>query len=273
MSMLSTIKTVFADSSKKKVLLIYLYGTITERNSNMQNSFSAFDLTKELLKAIKYKSYDGIIVRINSPGGAAAASEEVAETIQMVKSKLHIPIISIIGDLCASGAYLIASVTDKIYANKLSLVGSIGAIMQIPNFTGLADKLGVKLITAASGKMKDLGNPAREITNEEKEYLNTLVKDAADQFIHIVQTNRNIDSPDMFDGRIITAHDALNNNLIDAIGTYSDAVKYMCSVLNITEDRLAIYEYQEKMPLVMKILKNCNTLMAGINIPSLGLKF
>lgn len=271
MNIISNIKKVFADSSKKKVLVIPIYGTITESQThNFSKSFSAFELTQDLFDIANDCNYDGIILRINSPGGAASASEEVTHAIRAVRNS-HIPIVTTIGDLCASGAYLIASATDKIFANKMSLVGSIGAIMQIPNFTNLSEKLGVKLITATSGKMKDIGNPSREITPEEKLYLDTLVKTAAKQFIEIVQKNRNsvANTQEMFDGRVVSAQEALDNNLIDAIGTYYDAIQYICKRLDIDNERLQIIEYNVKSSLMQKILSKLEFPLSA----SFGLKF
>ena len=258
MSVISSIKTAFADSSKRKVLLVPIYGAIVEStNSSLSKSFNAFDLIQKLYDITNKQTYDGVILRINSPGGAASASEEIAKAILQLRKK-HIPVVTSIGDLCASGAYLIASATEKIFANKMSLVGSIGAIMQIPNFSGLSEKLGIKLITSSSGKMKDIGNPSREITDEEKQYLDELVKIAAGQFIDIVQENRYINNPEeIFDGRIVNTPEALGHNLIDQIGTYNDAVQYMCKKLDVPQSRLSIRKYSAKSSIASKLLNYC----------------
>ena len=247
------IKSLFADTSMKKILMIKLYGTIVESDDSMINhKFSAFKLLNKLYDVYEQKDYDGILIRINSPGGAASASEEIAEAILMLKN-INIPVVVSIGDICASGAYLIASVANQIFANRMSLVGSIGAIMQIPNFTDLAEKIGVSLITASSGKMKDIGNPARTMTEEEKAYLDNLVSIAASNFKETVLMNRNIINVEkMTDGRIVDAKEALENKLIDKIGTYNDALNYFKRLFNV--DVLNVEEFKEKKSALKKIL-------------------
>lgn len=254
MGFISTVKNVFSDSSKKKVLAINLYGTLAEDSSMSNNCFPVFNLINTLYDIADDKSYKGILLRINSPGGAAAASEELAQVLLLIK-QAGIPVVTSIGDICASGAYLVASVTDKIFANKMSLVGSIGAIIQIPNFTGLAEKLGVKFITSSAGKMKDIGNPFRDMTDEEKEYFDRLTILAAKKFINIVTFHRQLkDITKMTDGRIVDASEALDNNLIDSFGTYHDAFICLCEKMNIPQERVIIEEYEVKRPLIKRIL-------------------
>lgn len=273
MGIMSTIKTAFSDSTQKRILVIKLYGAITEQNSsNFNSTFSAFKLVQKLLTIKEEKNYDGILLRINSPGGNAAASEEVAEALQQIKRTSNIPIITSIGDLCASGTYLIASATDKIFANRMSLVGSIGAIMSIPNAAELADKIGIKIVTASSGKMKDLGNPTREITIEEKEYLDNLVNEAAEQFKAIVINNRQIikNFDEMTDGRVVCASEALANNLIDEIGTYNDVLSYFCTYFKVTPARIKLIEYTEKTTLIDKLIHKT---LVNFAVPFINLKF
>ena len=256
--MFSSLKNKFSNQSQ--VHIFYLDGVIEfgESNSLTMKKSKIEDLIEDLRDAAD-KNVDGIVLRINSPGGAAGASEELAQTVLKVREK-NIPVIASVGELACSGAYMVAACCDYIFANKMSLVGSIGVIMQIPNFKNLSEKLGATLVTIKAGKMKDIGNPFKEMTDEEKIYLETLTKKSHEYFIELVTSQREIlDLENMTDGRIIDAKTALDNNLIDSYGTFHDALNFLAEEKLHTEvEKLKIVRHKAKKSFINKILGTCN---------------
>ena len=199
---------------------------------------------------------DGLLLRMNTPGGTAGASEEIANLVARLKDERKIPVVVSIADLCCSGGYMIACVADAIYANKGSMTGSIGCILQIPNFSGLSDKLGVRYTTIKSGKMKDLGNPMRDMTAEERIYLDEFAKETHDAFIaHVTKFRPNIkNTEEMFDGRPVGANDALENGLIDGFGGYYDA--YDALLFRIgekTDKNVSVDRFEKKRGLLKRL--------------------
>ena len=180
-------------------------------------------IINQLHRAEEDPNIKAIIFRINSPGGTAAASQEIYREIMRMKK----PIISSVGDICASGAYYIASATDWIVANESSSVGSIGVIMQFPNYQGLYEKLGIKTETFTKGKYKDLGSPTRELTDEEKRLIDKELEVVYQQFIRDVAKGRDMTEKsveDLATGFVFVGSESLNLKLIDELGNYQDAI-------------------------------------------------
>src|SRR5512135_2998600 len=138
-------------------------------------------------------SIKGIIIKVNSPGGGVAASEEIYREVKRIRDEKKKRITASIETVGASGAYYVASATSKIYADKGSVVGSIGVIAQWVNYGELLRWAKLKDITMKAGEFKDTGNPAREMTPAEREYLQTLIDNMHTQFIQAVAEGRNSD--------------------------------------------------------------------------------
>ena len=180
---------------------------------------------------------DGILLRLNTPGGTAGASEELARAIDRVKQARRVPVVASIADICCSGGYMVAVVADKIFANRQSLTGSIGTILQIPNYQELAEKIGIKTLTFKSGKMKDIGNPMRDMTEDERAFLDDIARKGHELFMEFVKEHRPSlqNETDMMDGRPVDALLAKENHLIDAFGTYLDAYDALRELAHIKE--------------------------------------
>ena len=156
---------------KKTIAVIEIDGVISASSKKSAIASKGFSLGKtlEFLSDLEdgKQALDGIMLRVNTPGGTAGASEELARAIERVKQARKVPVVASIADVCCSGGYMIAVVADKIFANRQSLTGSIGTILQMPNYQELAEKIGIKTLTFKSGRMKDIGNPMRDMTDEE----------------------------------------------------------------------------------------------------------
>ena len=247
--------------AKDKILICKLSGTINydnkgiffNRNSSIEKLMKTFNEISETNRS----DYKGILFRIDSPGGSASASEELAREIIKMKEKTKIPVIVSVGNLACSGAYEIACTGDYIFANKSSLVGSIGVIMNIPNYKELGEKIGYIPKTLKGGKMKDIGNPFRDMTKEEEDYLNSLIKRTHQDFIDLVLSQRPYISnlKEMTDGRILDACTAKENHLIDELGTYFDALDYLIKEkLKTARDRVEIVDDSESKKGLAKLI-------------------
>ena len=182
------------------------------------------EIIGQLYEAQENPGVKAILLRINSPGGSPAASQEIYEELK----KITKPVVVSVSDACASGAYYVASAADMIIANKSSSVGSIGVILQIPNREELYEKLGLKYTTIKQGKYKDIGSPDRPLTPEEMDLLEDQTKVIYEQFISDVAAGRGMDVEtvkELATGWVFMGTEALELGLIDGIGTYKDALE------------------------------------------------
>ena len=263
-------------SRKKKILKLYLNGEITSNGSKFSGDNSLQKLKSSLLE-VKQKNkdnYKGILLKMNSPGGAAATSEELAKLVLSLREE--VPVVVSIGDSACSGAYMIAAASNYIFANTLSWTGSIGVIMMLPNYQELSKKIGMSFKTIKSGKMKDLGNPFREMTPDEELYLENLVKSAHKEFIDFVKFTRPnaINLEELADGRVLDARTALKNNLIDKLGTEDDALTYLITeILHGDEKDFTITDTAPKPSFLKRILDMNSPITIKFELPNNFLKF
>lgn len=169
-----------------------------------------------------------IVVRIDSPGGGVAPSQEIYNAAKRVRKEQNKTVVASMGTVAASGGYYIAVATDRILANPGTLTGSIGVIMQMANFQELLEKVGVKSVVIKTGKFKDLGSPFRPMVEEERQLLEAVMHDTLSQFIEAVAEGRSMDAAEveqLADGRIFTGRQAKSVLLIDEIGDLHDAIK------------------------------------------------
>ncbi|MGB9807945.1 MAG: signal peptide peptidase SppA [Thermosulfidibacteraceae bacterium] len=223
----------------KKVAVVKLDGVIDEAKKE-----EFFELLKE---AINRDDVVGIVISINSPGGAVVPSQEIYDFIMKSRSKK--PIYSYISSIGASGAYYVASSTERIYVEKGSLVGSIGVIFTIPEIGKLAEKLGIKMVTIKSGRFKDTGNPFKDMTEEEKKYIESLVMNVYEQFVEDVARARKISVDELrklADGRVFTGVEAKRLKLVDEVGTLDDAVSDLSRRLGYSKPLEVIFIEKKK---------------------------
>jgi len=199
-----------------KVALVRVEGPIVD-------SKSAVDEIREYSKDASIKA---IVLRVDSPGGAVAPSQEIYEEVKKAASKKKV-VVSM-GSLAASGGYYISSPASKIVANPGTLTGSIGVIMEIPNIEGLMSKVGVKTEVIKSGSHKDIASMFRGIGKEERAILQGVLDDVHEQFMKSVAEGRRMSLDEvrkLADGRIFTGKQALDAGLVDELGNLNDAVK------------------------------------------------
>lgn len=181
------------------------------------------EIIAQLDEAEKNPSVKAILIRVNSPGGSAAASQEIFEEIKRTEK----PVVVSVSDMCASGAYYVSSAADRIIANRSSSVGSIGVIMQITNYEELYEKLGIKYTTIKQGEYKDVGSTDRPLTDEEIKLFEVQLEKVYWQFISDVAEARDMDIKEVEElatGWVFLGTEALELGLIDEIGNYKDAI-------------------------------------------------
>lgn len=217
------------------VAVIKLYGGVstTPEDGFMSSGFSANEIISLLDKAEKDNSIQAIVLDINSGGGAPVGSDEIGKKLKsMNKTK-----VALIRDIGASGAYWIASDTDYIIANRMSLVGSIGVIGSYLELSGLLDRYNMTYRRIVSGKYKDSGSPLKELTPDEEKMLQSLVDELHGYFIEEVAKNRNMTIEEVkkiATGEVFTGQKAFELGLIDKVGGIDDATYYLETKLNST---------------------------------------
>src|SRR5204863_4852136 len=184
---------------KKHTAMVELNGIIAPGTDA-----SADKVTTALQAAFKDKNTQGVILRINSPGGSPVQSQTIYDEMKRLsREDPDIPLYVVVEDICASGGYFVASGADRIYVGRASIVGSIGVLMNGFGFTGLMDKLGVERRLITAGKNKGMLDPFSPLEQKDKVYISGMLEDIHHQFIDVVKEGRGKrlkETPDMFSG-------------------------------------------------------------------------
>ena len=191
---------------------------------------------RELREHADNPAVKAVVLRVNSPGGVVAPTQEIFAAIQRVR-KGGKPVIASFGAVAASGGYYVATAADRIYANPGTLTGSIGVVMQMANIEGLLKKVGVDYVVVKSGSYKDIGNFARTMTPEERKILQALLDDVYSQFVDAVAEGRGLDRKEVLafaDGRIYSGQQAQALKMVDDLGGFEDAVEAAGKLANIS---------------------------------------
>jgi len=232
--------------TSKNIALINIEGTISSQSSDA-SLFSEFqpsvdDYIKWIDDAETDSNIKAIVIKINSPGGEAIASEKLARKIKEASEKKVV--VAYIGTMGTSAAYQAASSTDYIVAERQALVGNIGVRMEILHYYGLMEKLGINVTTIKSGEYKDINSPTRPMTEEERKMLESIVDESYYGFVSWVAENRNMtinETLEVADGKIYSGLQAEKVGLVDMTGTEEDAINIAAKMANITNPE--VYEY------------------------------
>ncbi len=190
---------------------------------------SAEKLVDALQGAFKDKNTQGVILRINSPGGSPVQSGIVNDEMRRLRRLYpNIPLYVVVEDICASGGYFVAAAADKIYVNKASLIGSIGVLMDGFGFTGTMEKLGVERRLLTAGDNKGFLDPFSPVNPKQQEYAHGMLDDIHQQFIAVVKQGRGKrlkDDPGLFSGLVWTGQKAVELGLADGFGTVESVAR------------------------------------------------
>jgi protease-4 len=198
-------------------------------------------------------SIKAIIIHVNSPGGGVAASEEIYREVKRVRDEKHKRIVASIETVGASGAYYVSSATNKIYADSGSVVGSIGVIAEWVNYGDLMRWVKLKPEVLKVGEFKDTGDPTREMTPAERQYMQGLIDNMYGQFVQAVADGRHAkvaDVKSIADGRVWTGQQALGMHLIDQIGDFRAAVLDTAKSVNISGEPTLVHPERERKSLL-----------------------
>ena len=201
-----------------KVGIVQVQGTIVDSRRT----------TEWIQRLADDQAVQGVVVRIDSPGGVVAPSQEIYSAVRSLAQKK--PVVVSMGAVAASGGYYIACGADRIVANPGSITGSIGVKAQMLSFQGLMHKMGIQDQTVVSGELKDAGSPAHALSEKERIYFQELVDDLHEQFVLAVAQGRNMEVDAvraLADGRAYTGQQAKKVGLVDALGGRQDAIKLL----------------------------------------------
>ena len=216
--------------------LIEVSGAISDSGASTLlggTSGGARQFIRQAEAARKDPNIKAVVIRINSPGGSASASQEMYQAVMRLRKVK--PVICSMGDVAASGGYYTAAACNKIYANRATTTGSIGVITEFPNYQELARKIGIGQAIIKSGKFKDTGNPARPLTSDEKQLFQNLIGNLYNQFVGDVVAGRKEATKGtltrekllkLADGRVYTGEQAVKNGLVDETGDLYTAVSF-----------------------------------------------
>lgn len=226
------VETVVYGTTGPKVLLLDIDDVITDVDIAGPLGIGRHESTvarvREQLDRAEKSHVAGVLLRINSPGGAVTASDVVFRELQRFKSENDVPVVTIMMGVAASGGYYVAMASDYIIAHPTTVTGSIGVIASGVNLSGLMNKYGVTDQTITAGEFKDVGSPFRPMSASERAYLQAIVDDMHDRFRQVVVQGRpGLDAErvaELADGRVYTASQAAQNGLIDATGYMPDAI-------------------------------------------------
>jgi len=204
---------------------------------------------KDLTAYSKNDRIAAILIDIDSPGGAVTPSYEIYRALKRIRETSEKPLVVSMGSLAASGGYMAAMGADTIIANPTSITGSIGVIMNFPDFTELIEKVGVKMNVVKTGPYKDAGSPYRHMTNQDATYYQGVITDVFEQFKEIVVAERDLTNDQvsaLADGRVFSGRQALENGLVDGLGTFNDAKNIACDMAGLDHSTPTVYPPEPK---------------------------
>ena len=229
-----------------KIGVVELTGTITDSK----------DLVGQLHELRKDDSIKAIVLRIDSPGGAVAPSQEIYRAV--MRAKKDKKVVCSMGTVAASGGFYVASACDKIYASPGTITGSIGVISEFPHVSQLMALAKIDVDTIKSGAMKDSGSPLREMTDSERKFFQGFVNGVYEQFLDDVSAARKIPKETLrplADGRILTGQQALEHHLIDELGNLEDAIEGAGKLAGAKGEPVPVFQKKPRGSLVGEMLR------------------
>ena len=211
-------------------------------------------------------SIKAIIIHVNSPGGGVAASEEIYREVKRIRADKKKKIVVSIETVGASGAYYVASASDKIYADSGSIVGSIGVIAQWVNYGDLLKWAKLKDVVLKTGEFKDTGNPTRDLTPAEQAYMQDLINNMFRQFVQAVAEGRGMKFEDVkmiANGKVWTGQQAMSMKLIDGVGDFETAVDETAKSVGIKGEPTLVHPERDRKTLMDLLLGDVSQFLPG----------
>jgi len=213
---------------RNRIALIDVEGFLGDEAGWLMPGTSVADVREKLERAAADPGVRALVVRVDSPGGGAAASDMIYRQIRRFREETGRPVVAALMTTAASGGYYAALAADRIVAAPTTVTGSVGAVMHLVNLEGLLGKIGVRSENIKSGQSKDIGSPTRAMTPEERAMLEGIVRGYSDRFLETMRARRPQMSDSavatIADGRIVMAAQALELGMIDSIGYLDEAI-------------------------------------------------
>lgn len=242
-----------SEKEKDKIAVIYAEGTINyfEDSKKINEIITPEKIQKELAIAEKSDDIKGVVIRVNSPGGSALASDIIYNSIKNLTKPVYISM----GGVAASGGYYISAAGDKIYADKETLTGSIGVITMIPNISELLKKAEINYSVISKGKYSDMGSLVRDLTEDEKDKIRASSLKVYEEFVDRVAEGRNMTREEVLksaEGRVWLGEEAKKIGLVDEIGGIEKAVGDLAISLELEDYKVVESLKEEKIESVIK---------------------
>ena len=249
---MKSVKPTKAKTSKNHIGLLYAVGEITSGSgsSNIQDKY----LVNEIEKLRKNEDIKAVVLRVNSPGGSAYASEQIWKAVADLKAEK--PVVVSMSDVAASGGYYIACNADKIVAQPTTITGSIGIFGMFPNLKKTTEKIGLDVDVVKTHEYGDFGNFARPMRDNEKQLLQSYVESGYDLFLSRCAEGRNIPKDTLAlyaEGRVWTGSQAKEIGLVDELGDLKTAIDIAADLADIEDDYL-VYEFPKMRSFIEELL-------------------
>lgn len=236
----------------EKIAVVPVRGEITSEADT--GAFASGAVTERLISQLRQAREDeavhAVILRLNTPGGSVVASNAVVDELRSLRSAGK-PVVASMGEVAASGGYLLSAASDHVIADPATITGSIGVIMVLLNLEEAGGKLGVEPVILKAGRHKDMGSPFRDLTARERRMFQDLLDESHDAFVETVAEGRDM-SPrevrDVADGRIFSGQQAERLGLVDELGGFDHAIDAARSLAEM--DEALVVEYQETFSLL-----------------------
>ena len=219
---------------QKRILVIPLTGVISSFEPGQIEDTSLEDLLAQLRHAAVDESIGAVILRIDSPGGEVTASDILYHAVRKLREKK--PVVVTMDSVAASGGYYVACAGSYVFAHDTTITASIGVIMQALNYQHFFGKIGLEMHTFKSGALKDMLNGARELTEDERAYVQGMILESYDRFVGIVAKERRLDEQELrngvADGRVVSGKRALEARLVDELGGFEEALEKARALAN-----------------------------------------
>jgi protease IV len=255
----------FKPSSKKQIARIEINGAIASQTREQ---------VLDALEVVEEKKYPALLLRIDSPGGTVADSQEIYSALKELGQKIKI--VASFGNISASGGVYIGVGANHIVSNAGTITGSIGVIIRGNNLQKLLDKVGVSFKIIKSGPYKDILSFDRDLTNEEENILQQLIDSTYDQFVETVAEGRklSVETVKSFaDGRIFSGKQALELGLVDRLGSEKDAFRWACELVKLDPDKTECETIEQPKSFVNRFLNGRSQVKSGVGSAMNWLEF
>jgi len=256
-----------------KIAVIYLRGIITAAEPGALGPSMVDDLKIQFEQAATDDKVKAVVLYVDSPGGEVTASDSIYNALKKLRDGGYghkKPVVVYMGSLAASGGYYVSCGGSWLMANETTLTGSIGVIMQSFKYQELFNKVGLEMLTFKSGQFKDMMSGSREMTQEERDYVQKMIMDSYGKFVGIVARERKLNEDDLrhglADGRIISGKDALAGKLINATGEVEDAYAKAMELGKVKSASIIRYESPFKLGKLLRFLGQSEKTSVEVNM-------